>query len=154
MRSSSGHTAARLSLLLLRPPPHPPKLSAMSSREPMWYCHEVCSGLHMLFMVDSHDRLQCGAEMRPLMVCPKLLVEWTAESSCSVRCQIHIVLVVEGHSWRKCAIYYSPRIPYTYIYSPSKVEDSNDDPRQFHQRAPEGPGGNEEAYDPLDFLSQ
>jgi hypothetical protein len=51
-------------------PAHHPtiNLSVMSSREPMWYCHEVSSTLYSASS-SAYRSSQCHAEMRPLMVC-------------------------------------------------------------------------------------
>ena len=46
-------------------------ITLMSSREPLWYCHQVCPFYFFKLTQLTHN--QCRAEMRPLMVCYHLL---------------------------------------------------------------------------------
>lgn len=100
----------------------------MSSRDPLWFCHQVC-------LLSSHGQShshspQCHAEMSPLMVSP----------SPPLHPRIHVFLDARSHLrflsrlLRGKGTQRSP--PYLSILTPLQLENPVDDPRDFQNRGP------------------
>lgn len=109
----------QLTLLKLLFAPHRPFLTTqyfnhhffltMSSREPMWYCHEVSFTLHLTLL--SLILSKCRSEMRPLMVrrtFPHSKTYRAEKSTILSRSLIPIVHRVIAHLWRRYVTCYLP----------------------------------------------
>ena len=85
----------------------------MSSREPMWYCHEV--SFQLTLPSPTHRYCQCHSEMRPLMVCrnpPKPESSQVEQATIFFRSPIPIVHLVMAPLWRRLVglIYLLPHL--------------------------------------------